>query len=133
MPKHCGTFIKCNNAEGCFGCEYEGEEDEEGSMNKVGTIVMLKKECLGNPQGALGVVFYNYGDGFQAIFPNGNLDGFSTDDKEEIFGGKTEAEFILEKVGFSELLSGYQFKNVMQVDWDFKSGVFDSVLKRENV
>ena len=27
MPKHCGTFIKCNNAEGCFGCEYEGEED----------------------------------------------------------------------------------------------------------
>jgi len=27
MNKHCGTFIKCNNAEGCFGCEYEGEED----------------------------------------------------------------------------------------------------------
>lgn len=28
MPKHCGTFIKCNNAEGCFGCEYEGEEGD---------------------------------------------------------------------------------------------------------
>ena len=28
MSKHCGTFIKCNNAEGCFGCEYEGEEDK---------------------------------------------------------------------------------------------------------
>jgi len=26
MPKHCGMFIKCNNAEGCFGCEYEGED-----------------------------------------------------------------------------------------------------------
>ncbi len=24
---HCGTFIKCNNAEGCFGCEYENEGD----------------------------------------------------------------------------------------------------------
>lgn len=27
MEKHCGTFIKCNNAEGCFGCEFEGEEE----------------------------------------------------------------------------------------------------------
>lgn len=26
--KHCGQFIKCNNAEGCQGCEYEGEEDK---------------------------------------------------------------------------------------------------------
>ena len=24
---HCGQFVKCNNAEGCQGCEYEGEED----------------------------------------------------------------------------------------------------------
>lgn len=29
MPKHCGTFIKCNNAEGCFGCEYENEQEED--------------------------------------------------------------------------------------------------------
>lgn len=29
MKKHCGSFVKCNNAEGCFGCEYEGEEDTE--------------------------------------------------------------------------------------------------------
>ncbi len=26
--KHCGQFVKCNNAEGCQGCEYEGEEDK---------------------------------------------------------------------------------------------------------
>ena len=25
MEKHCGTFVKCNNAEGCQGCEYETE------------------------------------------------------------------------------------------------------------
>ena len=24
---HCGTMVKCNNAEGCFGCEYEEEQD----------------------------------------------------------------------------------------------------------
>ena len=28
-----------------------------------GTIVKLKIPCLGNPIGALGVVFYDYGDG----------------------------------------------------------------------
>jgi predicted Fe-S protein YdhL (DUF1289 family) len=22
----CGSFHQCNNAEGCFGCEFEGEE-----------------------------------------------------------------------------------------------------------
>ena len=27
--KHCGQFIKCNNAEGCQGCEYEGESDDD--------------------------------------------------------------------------------------------------------
>ena len=25
----CGSFIKCNNAEGCFGCEYESEDTED--------------------------------------------------------------------------------------------------------
>ena len=45
---------------------------------KVGTICKLKVDCLGNEPGTLGVVFYDYGDGFQAIFENGNYDGFST-------------------------------------------------------
>jgi len=27
MSKHCGQFVKCNNAEGCFGCEYEEEQE----------------------------------------------------------------------------------------------------------
>ncbi len=100
---------------------------------EVGMIVMLKRECLGNPQGSLGVVFYDYGDGFQAIFSNGNYDGFSTDEKVEAFGNKTEAEFILERVGFEPTLAGYQFRNVMCVEQDFKDGMFDCVLKRGNV
>jgi len=40
MSKHCGQFIKCNNAEGCSGCEYEGEED-----NKL-TDKQIKKETI---------------------------------------------------------------------------------------
>jgi len=24
---HCNTFVQCNNAEGCFGCKYEEEQD----------------------------------------------------------------------------------------------------------
>lgn len=102
-------------------------------MNKVGTIVMLKRECLNNPQGAIGVVFYDYGSGFQAIFPNGEYDGFSTDEKEDIFGGKTEADFILEKVGFEPKLADYRFTNVLKVAYDFREGLFDCVLKRGNV
>ena len=100
---------------------------------QVGTIVKLKRDCLDNPKGAIGVVFYDYGDGFQAIFPNGNYDGFSTDDKEEVFGGLTEADFILEEVGFEPVLSGYQFKNVITVEQDFRRGVFDAVLKRTDL
>jgi len=97
---------------------------------QVGTIVKLKRDCLGNPAGTIGVVFYDYGDGFQAIFKNGNYDGFST--KYHIDNTfQTEADFILEKIGFEPALSGYQFKNVCQVSLDFHNGVFDIVLKKE--
>jgi hypothetical protein len=33
MPKHCGEFIKCNNAEGCFGCEYEEDNYTEKDLH----------------------------------------------------------------------------------------------------
>lgn len=29
IVKHCGSFVKCNNAEGCQGCEYEAEQEYE--------------------------------------------------------------------------------------------------------
>lgn len=98
---------------------------------QVGTIVKLKRDCLDNPKGAIGVVFYDYGDGFQAIFPNGNYDGFSTDEKEDVFGGLTEADFILEEVGFEPSLADYQFRNVITVDLDFRRGLFDVVFKQK--
>jgi hypothetical protein len=41
---------------------------------RVGTILSLKRECLGNAVGSKGVVFYDYGSGFQVIFENGNIE-----------------------------------------------------------
>jgi hypothetical protein len=94
---------------------------------EVGAIVKLKRECLGNPAGTIGVVFYNYGDGFQAIFENGNYDGFSLVSRMPV-GGKeeqpTEANYFLEEVGLAPFLDNYQFKNVIQVESDFRQGIF---------
>ena len=97
---------------------------------KVGTICKLKVDCLGNKAGTLGVVFYDYGDGFQAIFENGNYDGFSTTAMLGGFGvpgyGKTTEEtYFLEEVGFEPSLGGYLFRNVMQVSGDYRHGLFN--------
>ena len=95
---------------------------------KVGIICKLKVDCLGNKAGVLGVVFNDYGDGFQVIFENGNYDGFSTRRNlpsqmrtEDLI----EADFFLEEVGFEESLAAYPFRNVMQVSADYRDGVFD--------
>jgi hypothetical protein len=94
---------------------------------KVGTIVRLKVDCLGNKAGTLGVVFNDYGDGFQAIFKNGNYDGFST--THRVLIGETkqvEADYFLEEVGFEQsVVAAYQFRNVIQVSRDYRKGVFD--------
>lgn len=97
---------------------------------KVGTICKLKVKCLSNEVGTLGVVFYDYGDGVQVIFENGNYDGFSTSSsalaaKTSEDRDKTEAEQFLEEVGFEESLAGYQFKNVTQVSADYRKGLFN--------
>lgn len=93
---------------------------------KVGTICKLKVDCLRNKAGTLGVVFYDYDEGFQAIFENGCYDGFST--TGTVSGnrqGQTEAEFFLDEVGFKASLAGYEFKNVLQVSMDYNRGLFD--------
>lgn len=101
-----------------------------GGINmRVGTKVKLKVACLGNDPGTIGVVFYDYGDGFQAIFSNGSYDGFSLVHKMP--NGQIEADFILEKVGFVEQLSGYEFKNVLTVEDDFRKGLWGEVFKME--
>lgn len=96
-------------------------------MAKVGTIVKLKVACLGNEAGTKGVVFYDYGDGYQAIFKNGNYDGFSTVSKMP--SGQIEAEFFLEEIGFCSEVSFYVFKNVIAVERDFRAGIFDCIKK----
>lgn len=97
---------------------------------QVGTIVRLRKYCLGNPEGTLGVVFYNYGDGFQTIFANGKYDGFSTKIRDGFYVNtipKPESDFFLQEIGFEPLLANYKFENVNKVSRDFESGLFDCV------
>ena len=99
---------------------------------KVGTICKLKVDCLGNKAGTLGVVFLDYGTGFQVIFENGNYDGFSVIPNLEGLGVPdkkvVEAAYFLEEVGFEESLAGYQFTNVMQVAADYRKGLFNIAL-----
>ena len=91
-------------------------------MSRVGNVYKLKRPCLNNKQGVRGVCFYDYGDGFQVIFPNGKYDGFSS--IGDSFGGtgQTEADFILEQVGHDSASANYEFKHVIQVERDLKAG-----------
>lgn len=88
-------------------------------MITTGTIVKLKIPCLGNDVGRIGVVFNDYGTGCQVIFPNGEYDGFSTE----------EQATFLEEVGFDSVIGRYQFKNVMRVAEDYRVGVFDNAFQ----
>lgn len=103
---------------------------ERSLTMKVGTICKLRVECLGNEAGTLGVVFNDYGDGFQVIFENGNYDGFSTQVK--MMGGsgrdplmQSEESAYLEEVGFEESLARYKFRHVTQVSEHYRQGKFN--------
>jgi len=96
---------------------------------RVGTIVELKIKCLGNNPGAIGVVFGDYGDGFQAIFENGEYDGFSN--RRIMLDGQTECEYFLKEIGLELLLADYEFENVIQVSEDFRNGVFKPAFQRK--
>lgn len=85
----------------------------------VGNLMKLKRNCLGNSIGTIGVVFNDYGSGIQVIFPNGKYDGFGIDDMDN----------WIDQVGHSSDHELYEFKNVMQVSQDFKNGLWNSVFK----
>jgi hypothetical protein len=89
----------------------------------VGTIVKLKLEMLGNPEGSLGVAFNDHGEGTQFIFKNGNYDSFSIE----------EQEMFVEHVGFDETISMYPFTNVIQLSNDFASGMFTKVFNQDKI
>ncbi len=88
---------------------------------RVGTVVKLTVPLLGNPIGTLGVCFYDYGDGSEIIFENGNYDGFSLDEQQE----------FLEVVRMEPSLEDYTFRNVIQVTKDFENAVFNKAFKKE--
>lgn len=86
-----------------------------------GTIVMLKKPCLGNPDYALGIVYDCYQDfddsskiGVSVIFENGEYCGFSYAEQQD----------LLDPKGTSPTFMTYQFTNVMQLARDHKAGIF---------
>jgi hypothetical protein len=87
---------------------------------KVGTLVKLKCECLGNPPGTVGVCYEEYdlgGDhGSSFIFENGNYDGFSIEDQR----------LFLERIGHYPLT--YVFTNVMKLSEDYNNKVFEGAL-----
>lgn len=87
----------------------------------VGDIVTLKESCLGNDEGAEGVVIQQYfiGDkpGVQVIFENGEYDGFSVD----------EQAMYLTRTGHEPTLARYEFVNAMKLSRDFDEGRFNGV------
>jgi hypothetical protein len=83
----------------------------------VGTIVRLMTPMLGEELHAVGVVFYDYGDGCQVMFMDGGYDGFS----------ESEQKDYLQEIGFDERTADYRFRNVMQVSDDYESGMWNHV------
>jgi hypothetical protein len=87
----------------------------------VGSKVILLRSMLGEPIGSIGYVFSTYADfddagtGAQIIFQNAGLDGFSV----------KEQELYLEFVENDPRYSCYDFKNVNQVDRDFRAGYWE--------
>lgn len=89
---------------------------------KVGTVVKLKRECLQNPKGTIGVCVSRYEGGGMFIFFNSGYDGFSEDEQEK----------YLEEVGFDDKIAEYEFTNVLQLSSDFIAGKFNTAWDGRN-
>ena len=94
---------------------------------KVGILVQLKRPCLDNEEGAVGVVYEVYERhwrrdddkdrfGISVIFPNGCHDGFSA----------AEQDFILAVIGETtdRAVLNYKLRHVVQLGVDFDHGLF---------
>ena len=85
----------------------------------IGRAYRLKVHCLGNDAGTVGYVFNQYPDydypsewGVQIIFPNGEYDGFSYNERQN----------FLDYLGVDRRFVGFNFKNVGQVAKCFREG-----------
>jgi hypothetical protein len=87
----------------------------------IGSKVILRRAMLGESVGSTGFVFDLYSDfdglghGAQIIFRGGGLDGF----------GCKEQDIYLEFVENNLKYSSYEFKNVGQVDRDYRAGYWE--------
>jgi len=87
----------------------------------IGSRVVLLRNMLGEHGGSVGYVCNVYRDfdnpskqGVQVIFSGGGFDGFS----------QREQELYLEHRGDDPRYSTYNFKNVLQVEKDFRNGLW---------
>lgn len=83
----------------------------------VGTVVKLLTPMLGEQLHSVGVVFHDYGDGVQVIFTDGGYDGFS----------KEEQKSFLMEIGTDQVSSCYVFTNVINMERNYESGLWDHV------
>jgi len=92
---------------------------------KVGSVVTLRVECLGNKAGTVGVCYETYGSNFgyslrepgcSFIFANGRYDGFSPDEQKHFLIHQYDSDLK------------YNFTNVMQLITDFDKDVFSPYL-----
>ena len=88
---------------------------KEMEMLKVGQKVVTKVNTFICKAGDKGVVYENYGTGYGIIFEDGEFDGFSHDEVDEMI---TPTDEIVPEI------SGYVFKNVLQLSQDFDNGKF---------
>ena len=83
----------------------------------IGSKVILKRAIMNEQVGSVGFAVNEYNDfdglgtGVQIIFQNGSFDGFSV----------TEQNLYLEDLGVDSRYAMYDFKNVGQVDRDFRN------------
>lgn len=93
-------------------------------MFKVGDIVRVGKACMDNPPGSYAICYevYQLGGepGCSLIFQNGRYDGFSKSDL---------ILFDVHLRGHCERIEDYLFKNVLKLEEDFRSGLFEPGFK----
>jgi hypothetical protein len=100
----------------------------QGLSLKVGDVVTVGCPCMGNPAGAIAVVveIYDLGDGPSPslLFRNGAHDGFSPSDLDI---------FQVALVAHDSTLAGYQFRNSIRLQKDYRAGVFARVWRERAV
>lgn len=81
----------------------------------IGSVVINKCLHMGVPKGQVGIVFEDYGSGYQIIWKNGEYCGY----------GHDEAETFFSDTGIDSGLR-YNFTNVIQLSNDYRNRVFDN-------